>query len=137
MLRGKVKLKILPHLNMSLRIGDIQKVRAILFVKMLTLNLQRLSKSIPTKEAADLSSLRHHRSHQTQMSTSPGSEVEGSEGAANKSYIKHSTSDGTSGSTASTEVCSCQSKWQTKEEQTRRYKRKPQKPIASMTIKGF
>jgi len=50
MLRGKVKLKILPHLNMSLRIGDIYKVRAILFVRMLTLNLQRLSKSIPTKE---------------------------------------------------------------------------------------
>jgi hypothetical protein len=51
------------------------------------------------------------------MSTAPGSEVEGSEEAANKSYIKHSTSDGTSGSTASTEVCSCQSKWQTKKEQ--------------------
>jgi hypothetical protein len=117
MLRGKVKLKILPHLNMSLRIGDIQKVRAILFVKMLTLNLQRLSKSIPTKEAADLSSLRHHRSHQTQMSTSPGSEVEGSEGAANKSYIKHSTSYDTSGSTASAAVCSCLSEWQIKEEQ--------------------
>jgi len=42
---------------------------------------------------------------------------EGSGGAANKSYIKHSTSYGTSGSTASAEVCSYQSKWQTKEEQ--------------------
>jgi len=39
MLRGKVKLNILPHQNMSLRIGDILKARAILFVKMLTLNL--------------------------------------------------------------------------------------------------
>jgi hypothetical protein len=36
------------------------------------------------------------------MSTAPGSEVEGSEGAANKSYIRHSTSDGTLGSMAST-----------------------------------
>jgi hypothetical protein len=51
------------------------------------------------------------------MSTTPGSEVEGSEGAANKSYIRHSTSYGTLGSTASAEVCSCQSEWQTKEEQ--------------------
>jgi hypothetical protein len=54
------------------------------------------------------------------MSTSSGSEVEGSEGAANKSYIRHSTFDGILGSTASaatTEVCSCQSKWQIKEEQ--------------------
>jgi hypothetical protein len=39
--------------------------------------------------------------------------VEGLEEAANKSY----TSDGSSGSTASAEVCSCQSEWQTKEEQ--------------------
>jgi hypothetical protein len=37
--------------------------------------------------------------------------------AANKSYIKHSTFDGTLGSTASAAVCSCQLKWQTKEEQ--------------------
>jgi hypothetical protein len=44
-------------------------------------------------------------------------EIEGSKEAANKSYIRHSTSDGSSGSTASAEVCSCQSKWQTKEEQ--------------------
>jgi hypothetical protein len=54
------------------------------------------------------------------MSTAPNSEVEGSEGAANKSYIRHSTSDGTSGSTtsaATAEVCSYQSEWQTKEEQ--------------------
>jgi hypothetical protein len=53
------------------------------------------------------------------MSTSPGSEVEGSKGASNKSYIRHSTSGSTSGSTASTTVCSCQSKWQIKEEQTK------------------
>jgi hypothetical protein len=51
------------------------------------------------------------------MSTAPGSEVEGSEGAANKIYIRHFTSYGSSGSTASAEVCSCQSEWQTKEEQ--------------------
>jgi hypothetical protein len=54
------------------------------------------------------------------MSTSSGIEVEGSKGAANKSYIRHSTSDCISGSTASaatTEVCSYQSKWQIKEEQ--------------------
>jgi hypothetical protein len=51
------------------------------------------------------------------MSTTPSSEVEGLEGAANKSYIKHSTSDGTLGSTLSTEVCSYQSEWQTKDEQ--------------------
>jgi hypothetical protein len=51
------------------------------------------------------------------MSTAPGSEVEGLEVVANKSYIRHSTSDGTLGSTTSTEVCSCQSEWQTKEEQ--------------------
>jgi hypothetical protein len=51
------------------------------------------------------------------MSIAPGLEVEGSEGDANKSYIKDSTSDSTSGSMASTEVCSWQSEWQTKEEQ--------------------
>jgi hypothetical protein len=49
------------------------------------------------------------------VSTAPGSQEEGLEEAANKS--KHSTFDGTSGSIASAEVCSCQSKWQTKEEQ--------------------
>jgi hypothetical protein len=45
------------------------------------------------------------------------SEVQGSEGVANKSYIRHSTFYSTSGSTASAEVCSCQSEWHTKEEQ--------------------
>jgi hypothetical protein len=53
------------------------------------------------------------------MSTASGSEVEGSKGVANKSYIKHSTSYGTSGSTASAAVCSCVSEWQIKEEQTK------------------
>jgi hypothetical protein len=48
------------------------------------------------------------------MSIASGSKVEGSEEAANKSYIRHSTSYG---STTSAEVCSCQSEWQTKEEQ--------------------
>jgi hypothetical protein len=51
------------------------------------------------------------------MTTSPGSEVEGSKGVSSKSYLKHSISGSTSGSTASAAVCSCQSKWQTKEEQ--------------------
>jgi hypothetical protein len=51
------------------------------------------------------------------MSTSLGSEVEGSKGATIKSYIRHSTSDSTSGSMESAAVCSCQSKWQTKEEE--------------------
>jgi hypothetical protein len=51
------------------------------------------------------------------MSTAPSSEVEGSKGTSSKSYIRHSTSDSTSGSTTSAAVCSCQSKWQTKEEQ--------------------
>jgi hypothetical protein len=44
-------------------------------------------------------------------------EVEGSEEAANKSYIRQYTSDDSSSSTASTKVCSYQSEWQTKEEQ--------------------
>jgi hypothetical protein len=48
--------------------------------------------------------------HPNQMSAAPGSKVDGSKGAINKSYIRHSTSDDTSGSTASAEVCSCQSK---------------------------
>jgi hypothetical protein len=54
------------------------------------------------------------------MSTSSSSEVEGLEGAANKSYIRHSTSDYIPGSTASAataEVGSCPSEWQIKEEQ--------------------
>jgi hypothetical protein len=50
------------------------------------------------------------------MSTAP--EVEGSEEAANKSYIRHSTSYGTSGFTTSVAVYSCLSEWQIKEEQT-------------------
>jgi hypothetical protein len=51
------------------------------------------------------------------MSTAPGSEVEGLEEAANKSYIRHSTSYDSLGSTSLAEVCSYQSEWQTKEEQ--------------------
>jgi hypothetical protein len=49
------------------------------------------------------------------MSTTP--KVEGSEEATNKSYIRHYTFDGSSGSTISTKVCSCQLEWQTKKEQ--------------------
>jgi hypothetical protein len=54
------------------------------------------------------------------MSTSSRSEVKGSEGAANKSYIRHSTSYYIPGSTAlaaTAEVGSCQLEWQIKEEQ--------------------
>jgi hypothetical protein len=58
------------------------------------------------------------------MYTAPGLEVEGSKEAANKSYIRHSTSYGSSGSTASVEVFSCQSEWQTKEEQIKALQRK-------------
>jgi hypothetical protein len=48
------------------------------------------------------------------VSTAPGSKAEE---AANKSYYirEHSTSYSSSGSTASEEVCSCQSEWQNKE----------------------
>jgi hypothetical protein len=51
------------------------------------------------------------------VSTALGSQDEGSKEAASKSYIRHSTFDDTSGSTASAEICSCQSEWQTKKEQ--------------------
>jgi hypothetical protein len=51
------------------------------------------------------------------MSTAP--EVEGSEEAANKSYIRHSSSYDTSGFTASAAVWSCLLEWQIKEEQTK------------------
>jgi hypothetical protein len=51
------------------------------------------------------------------MFTAP--EIEGSEEAANKSYIRNSTSYGTSGVIASAAVCSCLSEWQIKEEQTK------------------
>jgi hypothetical protein len=51
------------------------------------------------------------------MYTSPGLEVEGSKGASSKSYMRHSTFDSTSGSTASAAICSYQPKWQIKEEQ--------------------
>jgi hypothetical protein len=59
----------------------------MLFVRMLIIILQRLQRSIQTKELAYLSSLRHHHSHPTQMSTAPVSEVEGSKGASSKSYF--------------------------------------------------
>jgi hypothetical protein len=58
------------------------------------------------------------------MSTTPVSEVEGSKGASSKSYFCHSTFDSTSGSTASTAVCSCQPKWQIKEEQIKALQKK-------------
>jgi hypothetical protein len=51
------------------------------------------------------------------MSTAP--KVEGLEEAANKSYIRHSTSYDTLDFTTSAAVCSCLSEWQIKEEQTK------------------
>jgi hypothetical protein len=109
------------QINMALSIGNIylKEIRTLLFVRMLTLILINITcqKAFKQKKHAHLSSLQHHRSHPTQMSTAPGSKVEGSEEAANKSYIRHSTSKGTSGSMATAEACSCQSEWQTKEVQ--------------------
>jgi hypothetical protein len=67
------------------------------------------------------------------MSTTPGSEVEGLKGAANKSYIRHSTSYDTSPSIASATVCSCKSK----KNKSRRYKRKPQKPTSNHGYEGL
>jgi hypothetical protein len=73
------------------------------------------------------------------MSISSGSEFEGSEGAANKSYIKYSTSDYIPGSTASAataKVGSCQSEWQIKEEQIKALQEKSHKsPLATMAMK--
>jgi len=93
---------------------------------MLTIFLQKKSRSILPKEVCPpvitvaspvtsdpivhisrLRSQRFRRSCQQELPT----------GAANKSYIRHSTSYGTSGSTASAAVCSCLSKWQINEEQ--------------------
>jgi hypothetical protein len=61
------------------------------------------------------------------MSTSLGSEVEGSEGAASKSYIRHSSFNGTSDSTTSVTVCSCQLEWKIKEEQIKALQEKAAK----------
>jgi hypothetical protein len=77
----------------------------MLFVRMLTIIMQRMSRSIQTKEACPPVITAASRVNPTQISTTP--KVEDSEEAANKSY----TSDGFSGSTASAEVCSCQLEW--------------------------
>lgn len=58
-------------------------------------------------------------------------EVEGSAEATNKSYIRHPTSYGTSGSTASAAVCSYLSEWQIKEEQTKALQEKAEKPTSN------
>jgi len=61
------------------------------------------------------------RSIQTKEACSPvitaASPVTSDPNVHSKSYIRHSTFDSTSGSTTSAAVCSCQSKWQIKEEQ--------------------
>jgi hypothetical protein len=102
---------------MSLRIGDIKGKFNVICKNANYNSTENVKEAFKQKKLAHLSSLRHHPSHPIQMSTSPGSKVEGSKGASSKSYIRHSTSDSTSGSMASAAVCSCQSKWQTKEEQ--------------------
>jgi hypothetical protein len=61
------------------------------------------------------------------MSTSLGSEVESLEGAASKSYIRHFTSDDTSGSKTSAAVCSCQLEWKIKEKQIKALQEKAAK----------
>jgi hypothetical protein len=71
------------------------------------------------------------------MSTAPGSEVEGSEGVANKSYFRHSTSYDTSGSTASAAVFSAYQSGKSKKNKSRRYKRKPQKPTSNHGYEGL
>jgi hypothetical protein len=50
--------------------------------KNATIFLQRKSSSIQQKKPAYLSSLRHHQSHPTQLSTAPSSKEEGSEEVA-------------------------------------------------------
>jgi hypothetical protein len=54
MLPKKVVLRNRLQINMSLSIGDIylKEVRTLLFVRMLTLNLQSLLRSIPTNKAS-------------------------------------------------------------------------------------
>jgi hypothetical protein len=54
MLSKRAVVKTHFRLNMSLPIGDIylKEVRTLFFVRMLTLNLQNLSKSIPTNNAS-------------------------------------------------------------------------------------
>jgi len=95
-------------------------LRAILFVS-----------SIPTKEAYPpiITAV-------SQVTSDPNvhifrlSEVEGSEMATNKSYIRYSTSDYIPGSKASVviaEVGSCQSEWQIEEEQIKALQEKAAK----------
>jgi hypothetical protein len=106
-------------------------LRAILFVRMLTIFLQRKISSIPTKEAYPpiITAV-------SQVTSDPNvhifrlSEVEGSEMATNKSYIRYSTSDYIPGSKASVviaEVGSCQSEWQIEEEQIKALQEKAAK----------
>jgi hypothetical protein len=83
-----------------------------LFVRIQTKFVQRKSNSIPTREACPIVI-----TTASPVTSDPGSEVEGLGGAASNCYIRHSTSDGTSGSMASTAICSCKSEWQTKDEQ--------------------
>jgi hypothetical protein len=89
----------------------------MLFVRMLTIILQRMSRSIQTKEACSPVITAASSVTSDPYVLISRLRMEGSNGASSKSYIKHSTFDSTSGSTASAAVCSFQPKWQIKEEQ--------------------
>jgi hypothetical protein len=73
------------------------------------------------------------------MSIASGSEVEGSEGAANKSYIKYSTSDGTSSSTASAEITKfvpANQSGKPKKSKSRHSRKSGRSLIATMAMRG-
>jgi predicted membrane-bound mannosyltransferase len=74
---------------------------------MLTIFVKRKSSSIPTKEACP----------PVITAASPVTSNPNVHNKSYKSYTRSYTFDGSSGSTALVEVCSCQSEWQTKEEQ--------------------
>jgi hypothetical protein len=71
------------------------------------------------------------------MSTSPGSKVEGSKGASSKSYIRHSTSDSTSGPWHQQLFVPANQSGKPKKNKSRGYKRKPQKTISYNDYEGF
>jgi hypothetical protein len=67
------------------------------------------------------------------MSTSPGSEVEGSKGVSSKCYIKHSTS----APWHQQQFVPANQSGKPKKNKSRSYKRKPQKPISYHDYEGF
>jgi hypothetical protein len=99
---------------------------------MQTIFVQRKSNSIRTREACPIVI-----TAASPVTSDPGSKVEGSEGAASKCYIRHSTSDGISGSTASTAVVPANQSGKSKKNKSRHYKRKTQKPISNHGYEGL